>query len=104
MLSYWQPCHSAMLLVPKYTASLPINFTSSPTPLTKGQGTHTTQEATHLQPMRNLHFERQNRKSEGEWERAKNWFPLHQIHFPTKFAIPGKPGSTRQADTASWTD
>lgn len=37
-----------------------LNFTSFPYAVTKGKGTHTTQEATNLQPVRNLHFERQD--------------------------------------------
>lgn len=62
-----------MLLVPKYTASLPINFTSFLYPMTKGKGTHTTYTGgytftTNEEPS----FRKaEDRKSQGEWERAK---------------------------------
>lgn len=37
-----------------------VYFTSFTYSVTTGKGAHTTQEVTNLQPVRNLHFERQN--------------------------------------------
>lgn len=85
-----------MLLPPKYTASLPINFTSFPHPVTQRKGTHTTQEAQMYHQWETFILKGRTQKGLGWMGKSKNWFQLYQINFPTKFAIPGKPASTRQ--------